>query len=135
MPRVHADSTGAAVYLHFHGGGMISAPGDERPATSTYASVGCVVSVDYRLALEHPTRPGPTTASRAAWLHRDARTEFGSARLLTGGEWTGGYMAAAVLLRIRDELHAATASTVRTSCTACTIGAGRRASAASDRVQ
>jgi acetyl esterase/lipase len=42
----------------------------------------------------------------AAWLLKHAEAEFGSDRLLIGGESAGGYMAAAVLLRIRDELDA-----------------------------
>jgi acetyl esterase/lipase len=42
----------------------------------------------------------------AAWLLEHAEREFGSGRLLTGGESAGGYMAAAVLLRARDELRA-----------------------------
>src|SRR5690606_4966418 len=43
----------------------------------------------------------------AAWLLEHGADELGSARILIGGESAGGYMAAAVLLRIRDELHAA----------------------------
>jgi acetyl esterase/lipase len=66
-----------------------------------------VVSVDYRLAPEHPFPAGPDDGvAVAAWLLEHAEAEFGSGRLLLGGESAGGYMAAAVALRIRDELGA-----------------------------
>ena len=67
-----------------------------------------VVSVDYRMAPEHPYPAGPDDGvAVAAWLLEHGEDEFGSARILTGGESAGGYMAAAVLLRIRDELRRA----------------------------
>jgi acetyl esterase/lipase len=100
-----------AVYLHFHGGGMIlGAPEMNDPANLELCrrSHVAVVSVDYRLAPEHPYPAGPDDGlAVAAWLLERAEEEFGSARLLTGGESAGGYMAAAVLLRVRDELGAA----------------------------
>lgn len=99
-----------AVYLHFHGGGMVlGAPemsdlGNQATARDHRVAV---VSVDYRLAPEHPYPAGPDDGvAVAAWLLEHAESELGSARLLTGGESAGGYMAAAVLLRIRDELGA-----------------------------
>jgi acetyl esterase len=100
-----------AIYLHFHGGGMMIGA----PEMSDYSSVDlrdrfgvAVVSVDYRLAPEHPYPAGPDDGvAVAAWLLANGEAEFGSSRLIVGGESAGGYMAAAVLLRIRDELHAA----------------------------
>ena len=66
-----------------------------------------VVSVDYRLAPEHPFPAGPDDGIAVTrWLLDNGGAEFGSERLLIGGESAGGYMAAAVLLRIRDELGA-----------------------------
>jgi len=109
--RVFAPSGPArAVYLHFHGGGMIlGAPEMNDPANlelSRRFGVA-VVSVDYRLAPEHPYPAGPDDGTAvAAWLVDHAEREFGSGRLLVGGESAGGYMAAAVLLRARDELGA-----------------------------
>jgi acetyl esterase len=65
------------------------------------------VSVDYRLAPEHPFPAGPDDGIAVTrWLLDNGGAEFGSERLLMGGESAGGYMAAAVLLRIRDELGA-----------------------------
>jgi acetyl esterase len=100
----------AGVYLHFHGGGMImGAPEMNDPANLALSHrFGlAVVSVDYRLAPEHPYPAGPDDGvAVAAWLLDHAEREFGTRRLLTGGESAGGYMAAAVLLRVRDELGA-----------------------------
>ena len=56
---------------------------------------------------EHPFPAGPDDGVAVAeWLLANGADEFGPERLLTGGESAGGYMAAAVLLRIRDELGA-----------------------------
>jgi acetyl esterase len=98
------------VYLHFHGGGMITGSAEMNDVMNldlTRRHGLAVVSVDYRLAPEHPYPAGPDDGiAVAAWLIEHAECELGSARLLTGGESAGGYMAAAVLLRVRDELRA-----------------------------
>jgi acetyl esterase len=100
----------SAVYLHFHGGGMMLGVPEMNDAGNLALSQRfgmAVVSVDYRLAPEHPYPAGPDDGvAVAAWLLANAEAEFGSARLLIGGESAGGYMAAAVLLRMRDELGA-----------------------------
>jgi acetyl esterase/lipase len=105
------DGPAAAVYLHFHGGGMILGTpemADVANRALSRAHSVAVVSVDYRLAPEHPFPAGPDDGvAVAAWLLANGAAEFGSARILLGGESAGGYMAAAVLLRIRDELGAA----------------------------
>ena len=99
-----------AVYLHFHGGGMILGAPEMNDVANLELSrrTGmAVVSVDYRMAPEHPFPAGPDDGvAVAAWLLEHGADEFGSDRILTGGESAGGYMAAAVLLRIRDELDA-----------------------------
>lgn len=108
--RVFVPDGGATgVYLHFHGGGMITgAPEMNDPGNLALSREHglAVVSVDYRLAPEHRFPAGPDDGvAVAAWLLDHAEAEFGNGRLLTGGESAGGYMAAAVLLRIRDELQ------------------------------
>jgi acetyl esterase/lipase len=99
------------VYLHFHGGGMILGTPEMSDVANRDLSRRfglAVVSVDYRLAPEHPWPAGPDDGvAVAAWLLEHAEAELGSGRLLLGGESAGGYMGAAVLLRIRDELSAA----------------------------
>jgi acetyl esterase/lipase len=100
-----------AVYLHFHGGGMILGAPEMNDAANVelMRRTGmAVISVDYRMAPEDPFPAGPDDGvAVAAWLLEHGEEEFGTRRILTGGESAGGYMAAAVLLRIRDELGAA----------------------------
>jgi acetyl esterase/lipase len=105
------DGPATAVYLHFHGGGMIAgraAMSDTGNRSLRDRHGMAVVSVDYRLAPEHPYPAGPDDGIAVArWLLEHGEAEFGSDRLLTGGESAGAYMAAAVVLRVRDELGAA----------------------------
>src|SRR5262245_16115786 len=105
------DGPARAVYLHFHGGAMVAGA----PEMMDFGHVHmartydvAVVSVDYRKAPEYPFPAGPDDGVTVAeWLLDKAESEFGSDRILLGGESAGGYMSAAVLLRIRDELGAA----------------------------
>jgi len=99
-----------AVYLHFHGGGMVagSAAMMDIPNRELAEKLGvAVVSVEYRKAPEFPWPAGPDDALAVArWLVDHAGAELGSERLLIGGESAGAYLTAAVALRIRDELGA-----------------------------
>ncbi len=108
---IRPEGPAAAVYLHFHGGGMILGTpemGDVANRALSRAHDLAVVSVDYRLAPEHPYPAGPDDGvAVAAWLLEHGTAAFGTGRLLVGGESAGGYMTAAVVLRIRDELGAA----------------------------
>jgi acetyl esterase len=109
--RVFApDGPARAVYLHFHGGGMIlgaAAMNDIGNRDLCRRFGMAVVSVEYRLAPEHPYPAGPDDGvAVAGWLVEHAEREFGSGRLLIGGESAGAYLAAAVALRMRDELDA-----------------------------
>jgi acetyl esterase len=95
-----------AIFVHFHGGGMVlgsplmNDPGN-RGLADRHGVV--VVSVDYRLAPEHPYPAGPDDGVAVArWLLDNGAAEYGTDRLVLGGESAGGYMAAAVLLRLRD---------------------------------
>ena len=105
------ESPASAVYLHFHGGGMVIGAPEMNDVTNLDLSRRfdmAVVSVDYRKAPEHPFPAGPDDGVAVArWILDEARTEYGSDRIIIGGESAGGYMAAAVALRIRDELDAA----------------------------
>jgi acetyl esterase len=99
-----------AVYLHFHGGAMmLGSPLMNDVGNADLAGrLGlAVVSVDYRLAPEHPFPAGSDDClAVAAWLVEHAEAWFGTGHLLIGGESAGGYYAALTLLRVRDELGA-----------------------------
>jgi acetyl esterase len=101
-------ATPRAVYLHFHGGGMIAGTPEmmDIPNRDLSREVGvAVVSADYRKAPEHPYPAAPDDGlAVASWLLDHAEAEFGEARLLVGGESAGAYLTAIVALRIRDEL-------------------------------
>ncbi|MFI8825244.1 alpha/beta hydrolase [Streptomyces sp. NPDC053431] len=94
------------VYLHIHGGGWAfgSADGqDERLWRLAVEARLAVMSVDYRLAPEHPFPAGPDDCEAAArWLVDHAEAEFGTRRLLIGGESAGAHLSVLTLLRLRD---------------------------------
>ena len=99
-----------AVYLHFHGGGMVAGSAGlmDIPNRMIAEEHGvAVVSVEYRKAPEFPFPAGPDDGFAVArWLIAHAGAELGSERLLIGGESAGAYLTAAVALRVRDELGA-----------------------------
>ena len=104
------DRPARAVYLHFHGGAMIlGSPLMNDVANADLSSRFdlAVVSVDYRLAPEHPHPAGSDDCLAVArWVVEHGEAEFGTPRVLIGGESAGGYYAALTTLRIRDELDA-----------------------------
>ncbi|WP_431677875.1 alpha/beta hydrolase [Kitasatospora sp. KL5] len=104
--RVFAPGHVTGVYLHIHGGGWAfgSADGqDERLWRIAEQARLAVVSVDYRLAPEHPFPAGPDDCEAAArWLVDHAASEFGTERLLIGGESAGAHLGVVTLLRLRD---------------------------------
>ncbi len=100
-----------AVMLHIHGGAWImGAPEMNDIVNLTLCTeLGiAVLSVDYRLAPEHPYPAGHDDCEAAAlWLLEHAEPEYGTSRLLIGGESAGGHLAAVTLLRMRDRHDAA----------------------------
>lgn len=94
------------VYLHMHGGGWVLGASDmQDPALETLANACnlAVLSVEYRLAPEHPYPSGPDDCEAAAlWLAQNAAAEFGTDRLAIGGESAGAQLAVVSLLRLRD---------------------------------
>jgi acetyl esterase len=105
---VFTPPTVRGVYLHFHGGGWTLGWADAQDPIlwriARNAEVA-VVSVDYRLAPEHPFPCGPDDCEDAArWLVANAAAEFGADRLVVGGESAGAHLAALTLLRMRDSV-------------------------------
>jgi len=91
--RVLAAERALAVYLDLHGGGFfMGAPAmdDRHNAALARSARVATVSVDYRLAPEHPFPAAPDDCEAAAlWLLAHAKREFGTERLLIGGASAG----------------------------------------------
>jgi acetyl esterase len=97
------------IYLHIHGGGMVlgTAAGQDMmlEGISAALDVTCV-SVEYRLAPENPYPAAWDDCEAAAsWLVHNAKAEFGTDRILIGGESAGALLAVATLVRLRDRLN------------------------------
>ena len=93
-------------YLHFHGGGWVLGSHDQQdPLLQRIADAAglAVVTVDYRLAPEHPYPKGPDDCEAAAlWLVKAAPSLFGTSLLTIGGESAGAHLSVVTLLRLRD---------------------------------
>jgi acetyl esterase len=99
------------VYLDIPGGGFYlgqTAGGAARNAGLAESLGIAVVSVDYRLAPEHPWPAAPDDCEAAArWLLDESADRFGTTRLAIGGSSAGATLAMTTLLRLRDTGHAA----------------------------
>jgi acetyl esterase len=97
----------AGAYLHIHGGGWVFGCCDEqddRLWALVEATGLAAISVDYRLAPEHPYPAAPDDCEDAAlWLLDNGLSELGlPARLAIGGESAGAHLSVLTLLRLRD---------------------------------
>ncbi|MEU5762086.1 alpha/beta hydrolase [Nocardia sp. NPDC047648] len=103
VPR-EAEIRGA--YLDIHPGGFYlgsAASGDARNAHLADGLGVAVVSVEYRLAPEHPWPAAPDDCETAAlWLLEQAESLFGTTVLAIGGASAGSTLAVSTLLRLRE---------------------------------
>ncbi len=103
--RNEGEPTG--LLLYFHGGGfVIGSIGlmDNVARELTHSSGAVVVSVEYRLAPEHPYPAGlDDCATVTQWASANAaRFQVPAHRVAVAGESAGGNLAAATALRFRD---------------------------------
>jgi acetyl esterase/lipase len=104
--RMFLPKTVRGIYLHIHGGGWVFGRAHHSDVQNEALATSCelaVVSVDYRLAPENPYPAAPDDCEAAAlWLARNALAEFGTERIVIGGESAGAHLSALTLLRLRD---------------------------------
>ncbi len=104
--RTFVPQSPKGVYLHIHGGGWVLGRAhlqDPRNEDIARGLSAAVVSVDYRLAPEHPYPAALDDCEAAAvWVAENMRAEFGADKLVIGGESAGGHLSATTLLRMRD---------------------------------
>ena len=107
VPAIWADAEEGSsdhVVMYVHGGGYVigSATGYRNFTGQLASAVGCrVLSVDYRLAPEHP-HPAAVEDSTSAyrWLLDQG---FGADRLAISGDSAGGGLTVSTLLKLRDD--------------------------------
>jgi len=93
--------------LHIHGGGWVvgtagmNDAGNEKRANELGLAV---VSVDYRLAPEHPYPAGPDDCEAAARWLVDNAASLGAdpAKIVIGGESAGGHLSAVTVVRMHQ---------------------------------
>ena len=104
--RVYIPENVRGVYLHIHGGGFVLNRADYYDELLVNTGMDChvaVVSVNYRKAPENPYPAGSNDCEAAAlWLVENCSSEFGTEKLIIGGESAGANLSVTTLLRMRD---------------------------------
>jgi acetyl esterase len=115
-PPTHSDGSAESsrppVVVFFHGGGFVMGDLDTHDGTCRQHAVGAdavVVSVDYRLAPEHPYPAAVEDAWAATLWVAEHASELGSGagtaatRMAVAGDSAGGTIAAVMAQRTRDD--------------------------------
>jgi acetyl esterase len=105
--RLYAARADAPALLYLHGGGWVAGSVEtvDRLCRRIADRSGCaVLSVDYRLAPEHPfPAPIEDAETALAWLRREgAGLGVDARRVAIGGDSAGGHLATVVARRERD---------------------------------
>ena len=103
------------VYLDIHGGALITGSGDSCRGMGAMAAVRNQTrtwSVDYRMPPDHPY---PAALDDCLTVYRTLLREHRPEHLVVGGSSAGGNLAAALVLRARDEGLAMPAAVVLSS--------------------
>jgi acetyl esterase/lipase len=105
--RSASRNSSSSLLLYFHGGGWVIGDLDTHDSTCRFlaASTGFpLLSVDYRLAPEHPFPAAVEDATAAFRWAVEHAAELGASaeRIAVGGDSAGGNLAAAVSLAARD---------------------------------
>lgn len=105
--RIVGGGSPAGAYLHVHGGGFVigGAAYQDKLLERFAADTGlAVVSVEYRLAPEHPFPAARDDVEAAArWLVEHAEERFGTSALAIGGDSAGANLALGAALRLRAD--------------------------------
>ena len=104
--RIIAPENPRGIYFHIHGGGWTLGTADEQDPWLDRIADACgfaCVSVEYRLAPEHPYPAAHDDCEAAAlWVVQEGTKRFGTNLLTIGGESAGAHLSAVTLLRLRD---------------------------------
>ncbi len=107
--RVYMPENVNGVYMDIHGGGFALGQAyhsDERMVELANKSDVATVSVEYRLAPENPFPAGLEDCETVAdWLLKNAKKEFGSEKLIVGGDSAGANLSVATLIRLRNKYN------------------------------
>ena len=107
--RIFKPKMGSArgTYLHIHGGGWALGTADGQDERLQEIADNCAfncVSVNYRLAPEHPYPAGPDDCETAAMWLIDENHDLNIDTLTIGGESAGAHLSVVTMLRLRKFL-------------------------------
>ncbi len=104
--RTYAEPDPVGVFLFFHGGGWVIGDLDTHDLACRHLALesgSTVISVDYRLAPEHPFPSGLEDAWTVLQWVDQHRTDYGdNTRIVVSGDSAGGNFAAVLALLARD---------------------------------